>query len=255
LTNANINEVARAGVSFRPVEGNTGANPTDIFVRQDGSTWYVAVFNYNAFSISKNLNLARLGISGSYVAMDLWNRTLSTVNGPTWNLNLGSRQAKLFRLGSGSVGAVGPTNQALVVGTSTALSTVASGTPPFSYVWKRNGSVLAGQAANTIILNPVSLSDAGTYSVQVTGGLGSVTNQAILTLGNPAHLSAALDSGKIKMNWSEGHTGWWLQTKTNEFTPGVPGSWADVTGSSNTNSWVVPIDASAPSLFFRLVHP
>src|SRR5207244_1027863 len=57
LTHASINEVARAGVGFRPVEGNTGTDAADIFVRQDGSTWYVAVFNYNAFSVIKSLNL------------------------------------------------------------------------------------------------------------------------------------------------------------------------------------------------------
>jgi len=163
LTNANINEVARAGVSFQPVEGNTGTNAAEIFVRQDGETSYVAVFNYTASSINKSVNLARLGLSGTYTAMDLWNGALSTVSGSTWNVNLGARQAKMFRLGSGSTSAIGPTNQALIVGSSTTFSTVASGTPPFSYIWKKNGTVLSGQIANTISLNPASGSDAGTY--------------------------------------------------------------------------------------------
>jgi len=99
LTNANINAVARAGVSFRPVEGNTGTNAAEIFVRQDGSTWYVAVFNYTASSINKSVNLARLGLSGTYTAMDLWSGTLSTVSGANWSVALGARQARLFRLG------------------------------------------------------------------------------------------------------------------------------------------------------------
>lgn len=98
LTNANINEVARAGISFRPVEGNTGTNAADVFVRQDGSTWYVALFNYTASSIIKSLNLPRLGISGTYTAMDLWNGTFSAVTGANWNVSLDARQAKLFRL-------------------------------------------------------------------------------------------------------------------------------------------------------------
>src|SRR6266404_570165 len=98
LTNANINEVARAGVSFRPVEGNTGTNAADIFVRQDGSTWYVAVFNYTASTANKSVYLARLGISGTYTAMDLWNGPFSTVSGENWSVNLGARQTKLFRL-------------------------------------------------------------------------------------------------------------------------------------------------------------
>jgi len=99
LTNANINAVARAGVSFRPVEGNTGTNAAEIFVRQDESTWYVAVFNYTASTINKSVNLARLGLSGTYTAMDLWSGTLSTVSGANWSVALGARQARLFRLG------------------------------------------------------------------------------------------------------------------------------------------------------------
>jgi len=215
LTNANINEVARAGISFRPIEGNTGTDAADVFVRRDGSTWYAAVFNYTSNNVIKSLNLARLGISGTYTAMDLWNGTLSTVSGANWNVNLGSRQAKLFRLGSGGTSATGPTNQALIVGSSTTLSTVASGTPPFRYVWERNGALLGGQSANTITLNPVNLDDAGTYSVQIIGGNGSVTNSAVLTLLNPTNLTATLDGGKLTLIWPAGHTGWRLQAQTN----------------------------------------
>lgn len=98
LTNAGINEVARAGVSFRPVEGNTGTNAADVFVRQDGGTWYIAAFNYTGASEVKNLNMVRLGISGTYMATDLWSGTNSSITGTNWNVNLGARQAKLFRL-------------------------------------------------------------------------------------------------------------------------------------------------------------
>jgi hypothetical protein len=111
LTRANINEVARAGISFRPVEGNTGTDAGDVFVRQEGNTWYVAVFNYSNFSVNKFLNLERLGISGPHTAMDLWSGNLSTVSGTIWNVTLSSRQAKLFRLGSGSTAATGMANQ------------------------------------------------------------------------------------------------------------------------------------------------
>ncbi len=100
LTNANINEVGRAGVSFKPVEGNTGTNSADVFVREDGSTWYVAAFNYTSTSVVKTLNLLRMGFSGTYTALDLWSGSFSTVTGASWNVNLGARQAKLFRLTS-----------------------------------------------------------------------------------------------------------------------------------------------------------
>ena len=110
LTNPGICEVARTGAAFRPVEGNTGTNGTDVFVRQDGNNWYVAVFNYASSSVIKTLGLNRLGIAGSYMAQDLWSGVVSAVSGPTWEVSLGARQAKLFRLRSGGTNVVGPTH-------------------------------------------------------------------------------------------------------------------------------------------------
>ncbi len=100
LTNTAINEVARAGRGFRPVEGNTGSAATDLFLRRDGAAWLVAVFNYSHISsASKKLDLSRLGISGDYIAVDLWSgASVPVTSGATWHVALGARQAKLFRL-------------------------------------------------------------------------------------------------------------------------------------------------------------
>ncbi len=255
LAHAGINEVARAGVSFRPVEGNTGTDASDVFVRQSGNTWYVAVFNYSVFTANKSLNLARLGRSGTYTAVDLWSGAVSSVSGSTWNVSLGSRQAKLFRLGSGITSAVGPTNQALVVGNSTTLSTIASGTPPFSYAWKKNGTPLAGQNANAITFSPVSPSDAGIYSVLVTGANGVVTNSATLTLLTATNLTAQLNGGSLTLNWPVGRTGWRLQSQTDSLAVGLGTNWSNVAGSEMTNRWSVAIGATNPSTFFRLAYP
>ena len=43
LTNGRINDVARLGQAFRPVEGNTGTAPSNVFVLQDGARYYLAV--------------------------------------------------------------------------------------------------------------------------------------------------------------------------------------------------------------------
>jgi hypothetical protein len=255
LTNAGICEVARAAVGFRPVEGNTGTNPTDVFVCQDGSTWYVAVFNYTASSVIKSLNLSRLGITGSYVAQDLWGGAVFTVSGTTWSVSLGARQAKLFRLGSGNTSAAGPTNQALVVGSSVTFSTVASGTPPFSYVWRKNGTVLGGQVLNSITINPVNISDAGLYAVEVTGGSGSVTNTAVLTSLHQADLTATRAGANLVLNWPVGYTGWRLQTKSNILAAASGMNWSDLIGSRQTNAWTVPTDAATSGRLFRLTYP
>jgi predicted CxxxxCH...CXXCH cytochrome family protein len=173
LTNASINEVARAGVSFQPVEGNTGTNAADVFVRQDGSAWYIAIFNYTGSGVAKNLNLPRLGFSGTYTARDLWAGTFSSVTGTNWNVNLGARQAKLFRL----------------------MPTVTTST----------------------------------------------------------NLTAALNAGQVTLNWPADHAGWRLQTQTG-LTAGS-GGWSDINGSRETNSWIVPVNRSTQSVFFRLAWP
>jgi hypothetical protein len=213
------------------------------------------VFNYAASTANKSLNLARLGLAGTFTAVDLWSGAISSVSGTTWSVSLGAKQAKLFRLGSGSTSATGPTNQALVVGISTTLTTVASGSPPFSYVWRKNGTVLDGQNANTITRSPGSLSDAGIYTVQVTGGSGSVTNTAILTLLNPTNITAEVNYRNLTLDWPVGHTGWRLQVQTNGAGVGLGTNWSDVIGSQWTNKWVVPIGETDVNVFFRLVYP
>lgn len=251
LTNARINEVARSDVTFRPVEGNTGTNSSDVFIRQDSNTWYVALFNFSSAAAIKTLNLARLGISGTYTAWDLWTGTTSSVSGTTWNVSLGSRQAKLFRLGSGIATAIGPTNQPLVIGSVATFSTIASGSPPFTYTWMKNGSVLPGLDENSITLNPVNQSDAGTYSVIVAGANGSVTNSAVLTDTNPPALSGRSDNSTLVLNWPLDHTGWRLQSQIDALST----NWFSLTGSMNTNQWTAVVSHTTQAEFFRLVYP
>jgi Immunoglobulin I-set domain/Alpha galactosidase C-terminal beta sandwich domain len=253
LSRARIDEVARSGVSFHPVEGNTGTNASSVFVRQDGTTWYVAVFNYTSSSVNQSLDLARLGISGSFTAQDLWSGSLYPVNGTNWTVSLGSDQAKLFRLGSGTTSATGPTNQALVIGGSATFTTDASGTPPIQYLWTKNNAPLSGQSANTITINPMNPSDAGVYSVQVTGAFGTVTNTAILTSLLPTNLTSQTANGTVTLAWPMDHTGWGLQMRTN--SQGVGADWTYVAGSRVTNQWAVQAGQSGASEFFRLAYP
>ena len=98
LTNAAINVVARVGHTFTPVEGNTGTSAANIFVRQNGSTWCIAVFNYSSSAANVTVDLNRAALpAGNYVATNLWDGTISMVTG-SFNVSLNAKQAKLFQL-------------------------------------------------------------------------------------------------------------------------------------------------------------
>ncbi len=83
---------------------------------------------------------------------------------------------------STNISATPLTSQVLCPGGSATFMTTASGTGPFSYVWRLNGAQLIGQTANTLNIPSVTATNAGTYSVEVYGSCNSVTNTATLTV-------------------------------------------------------------------------
>jgi hypothetical protein len=61
-------------------------------------------------------------------------------------------------------------------GTQATFSTLASGSPPFTYQWRKGGNTLSGQTNSSLTLNNVSAADAASYCVVVSGVCNSVTN-------------------------------------------------------------------------------
>ena len=99
LTNAAINAVARVGSTFTPVESASGTAAANIFVRQDGSSWCIAVFNYSSNPANVAVDLSRAGLPAvAYMATNLWDGTTVTAFN-TLNVSLNARQAKLYQLG------------------------------------------------------------------------------------------------------------------------------------------------------------
>ena len=97
-----------------------------------------------------------------------------------------------------AVSAAGPVNQTVCPGDGAVFSTVASGTGPYSYAWLKSGSALSGQTNSSLTLMNVSASDAATYSVIVSGAIGTVTNSATLTVNTPVTITAApLDQASV----------------------------------------------------------
>ena len=87
-----------------------------------------------------------------------------------------------------------PTNQNVVAGQSAIFNVVAGGQSPVSYQWRRNGSPVPEATRAQLILDPVALADAGTYSVFVTNSLGTATSTgAVLSVVSPITVSDGVD--------------------------------------------------------------
>ncbi len=77
----------------------------------------------------------------------------------------------------------------LCPGSPVSFSTTASGEGPFTYAWRKDGSLL-GETSATLSIAVVAPADAGTYSVEVSGFCNTVTNSATLTVVAPPSIAA-----------------------------------------------------------------
>ena len=67
------------------------------------------------------------------------------------------------------------------LGDSITFSTVASGTGPFTYVWKKNDAIIGGATGASLTLTNLAYSDDATYTVEVTGTCNTAVQSAKLT--------------------------------------------------------------------------
>jgi hypothetical protein len=88
--------------------------------------------------------------------------------------------------------------QDVVAGTNVSFTVVASGTPPFTYQWRRNGTDLPGATSSSLTLTNVRPIQVGTYSVVVANGYGSpaTSSDALLNV-IPIPLPVALDCPSV----------------------------------------------------------
>ena len=80
-----------------------------------------------------------------------------------------------------------PLSQTISEGGSASFSVTATGNGALSYQWKKGSTAISGKTATSLPINPVTLADAGTYSVVVTNTLNGATasttsNSATLTV-------------------------------------------------------------------------
>jgi hypothetical protein len=73
-----------------------------------------------------------------------------------------------------------PTDQTVFAGDNVVLTFAATGTEPLAYAWRFNGTNLSGVTGTQLVLNPVTTSQSGSYSVVVTNLGGAITSTPAL---------------------------------------------------------------------------
>lgn len=107
---------------------------------------------------------------------------------PAVALSIGGSHGVALRDPSGDAApviTVPPVAQTVTAGQNVTLSVTATGTPPPSFQWLLNGSVLNGATTATFTVTGVSLAYAGTYTVEVSNSLGTVTSAPVTLIVNP----------------------------------------------------------------------
>ena len=106
----------------------------------------------------------------------------------------------------------------------------------------------AGMASFTnLILSALPNGLGWTNQLPLNGSIAVVTTVNL----TPTNLAATFSNGNLTLSWPADHTGWHLQAQTNVLGT----NWWSFIGSETTNSWVVPINLTNQSVYFRLIYP
>jgi hypothetical protein len=174
LTKSAINAAAREGQTFTPAEGNTGTSAVNLFSKQDGSTWLVAVFNYTAGVTNESINLARAGLpAGGYAAVNLWDGSMVNATN-TLAVSLNEKQAKLFRLTPWSQVNSGPVIADPTVSAGNLIFSGSNGIADATYQVLTSTNLLLPLASWTVI-NTDTFDATGAFSI--TNPIDSGTRQ------------------------------------------------------------------------------
>jgi autotransporter-associated beta strand protein len=74
----------------------------------------------------------------------------------------------------------------------------------------------------------------------------------------PTNLVWSVSGTNLNLSWPADHSGWRLLVQTNNLLNGISANsndWMTIPGSALTNQMVVPLDATLPLDFYRLVYP
>ena len=226
--------------------GNTTVNAGTLLVNSPGSLSAGSAVNVNTN--------ATLGGNGTI------NGVVTVVNGGT--LAPGNAAIGTLTLNGNVVLSAGSTNVFEVDGTTPANDQVVLGaavTYGGELQIEATGTFTNGQtftlfsgAGATTAGNFSSISTSGTNTFSFTNGVLTVVSPGPVT--PPATtLTNSYSAGVLTLSWPAGE-GWRLEQQTNSLSTGLSTNWVDVTpGSASTTN--ITVDATKPTVFYRLVYP
>jgi hypothetical protein len=157
-----------------------GGASYSLFVKSDGTLWAMGYNGYgqlgNGITASTNIPTQISGLTlASLGACSMANHSLAT---GAYSPQISSLSKQLVNFGQ-------PASFSVVI---------TNGDGPFTYQWQLNGTNLLNATNASYSLASAALTDAGNYSVTLTGLAGSASRSAILTVNI---LSAVMSLGNV----------------------------------------------------------
>lgn len=98
LQNEELLKIARSGLAFMPVDGNTADKASELFLRKDNGSLYIAVLNYAVGPKRFSIPLRKLGLNkDSYAATELFGKKDITIR-RSLKLTLKDADAAIFKV-------------------------------------------------------------------------------------------------------------------------------------------------------------
>jgi beta-galactosidase len=118
-----------------------------------------------------------------------------------------------------------------------------------------SGSGIATFANSNAATTTATFSAPGNYVLRLTADDGQVkTSSDVTVTAIRPTISWSILSGVLQLSWQSVAGGWRLQMQTNSLSAGLGTNWVYVTDGS-ISSTNITIDATQPTVFFRLVYP
>ncbi len=105
--------------------------------------------------------------------------------------------------------------------------------------------------ANPLVLNTITVKVTAQDGLHITNYTVNVTRNPDRT---PGSLAPIYNGSTITMSWPLSENGYQLQAQTNVLGTGLSTNWVVVAGSTLTNTIVIPVVATNPSVFYRLIN-